>query len=463
MSARTRQSDDFDVTHRSVLAIAAPMTLAFLSTPLVGLADTWTIGQMGDAALIGAVAVGGIIFDILFTTMNFLRSGTTGLVAQAFGAGRAREEAAILARALLLGLVIGLVAILLQTPLLQASLWFIGGTARVQEAVIVYFSIRVLAAPLTLANYALLGYFLGRGEAMTGLALQTVLNLTNIGFNILFVLVLDWGVAGVAIGSVIGEAAALALGALIVWLRLRRSSATGSLMPTRAEVLDRAGLMRMMSLNRDIMIRSFALLFAFATFTRLSAQQGETTLAANAILEKYFLLAGYFLDGLATAAEQLVGRAVGAMRRAPFVRAVKLSAFWSALLAGLATLFFLAIGGPLIDAMTPNQAVRDLGREFLIFAALTPIIGAGAFLMDGVFIGATWSRDMRNMMLISLGIFLLAAYSLTPWLGNTGLWMSFLLFLGLRGVTLGAILPRRLEQTLPRYADQDGVQSPTAI
>lgn len=436
------KTTDFPVTHRSVFVIAVPMTLAFLSTPLVGLADTWTIGQLGDAALIGAIAVGGIIFDILFTTMNFLRSGTTGLVAQAYGAGRTCEEVAILLRALILAVGIGLIAVLLQTPLLSASLWFIGGTERVQKAVLVYFSVRVLAAPLSLSNYAVLGYFLGRGEAMTGLVIQTVLNLTNIALNILFVLVFDWGVAGVAFASVLGEAVALALGLLLLFIKLRKAPK-----PSRAEIFNRVELIRMMGVNRDIMIRSFALLFAFATFTRLSAQQGEAMLAANAILQKYFLLAGYFLDGMATAAEQLVGRAVGAKRRKPFVRAVKLCAFWSALLAGLATLFFLAAGGPILDAMTPAQDVRDLGKEFLIFAALTPIVGAGAFLMDGVYIGATWSRDMRTMMLVSLAVFLVAAYTLTPWLGNTGLWISLLLFLGLRGITLAAILPKRMRET----------------
>lgn len=444
------QTEDFSVTHRSVFAIAAPMTLAFISTPLVGLADTWTIGQLSDAALIGAIAIGGIIFDILFATMNFLRSGTTGLVAQAFGAGRTREEAAILARALILALGIGLLAILLQTPLLQASLWFIGGTERVQEAVIVYFSVRILAAPLTLSNYAVLGYFLGRGEAMTGLALQTVLNLTNIALNILFVLVFDWGVAGVAFASVLGELVALLLGLVLVWLRLRKSALENGGWPTRAEVLDRAELVRMMGVNRDIMIRSFALLFAFATFTRLSAQQGEVVLAANAILEKYFLLAGYFLDGMATAAEQLVGRAVGARRRKPFVRAVKLCAFWSIIFSGFATGVFFLAGGVLLDFMTPAEEIREVGRQFLVFASLTPIIGMGAFLMDGIYIGATWSRDMRNMMLASLALFLVAAYTLTPAMGNTGLWLSLLLFLGARGITLGLILPRRMNETFPQ-------------
>ena len=432
----------FAVTHRSVFAIALPMTLAYISTPLVGLADTWTIGQLGDAALIGAIAVGGIIFSVLFATMNFLRSGTTGLVAQAFGAGREREEVAILFRALLLAILIGVAAIMLQTPVLQASLWFIGGTERVQDAVLAYFSVRILAAPLTLANYAILGYFLGRGEAMTGLALQTVLNLTNIALNIWFVLVLDWGVAGVAFASVLGELAAAIVGAAIIGWRLRKAPR-----PSLAEVLNRAELIRMMAVNRDIMIRSFALLFALATFTRLSAQQGETVLAANAILEKYFLLAGYFLDGMATAAEQLAGRAVGARRRKPFARTVRLAGFWSAILALTATLFFFAAGSPIINAMTPAEDVREVAHAFLIFAALTPVAGAGAFLMDGVYIGATWTRDMRTMMLASLALFLVAAYTLTPAFGNTGLWISFLVFLGLRGISLGLMLPHRMRET----------------
>jgi MATE family multidrug resistance protein len=227
--------------------------------------------------------------------------------------------------------------------------------------------------------------------------------------------------------------------------------------PSWSHVFERVEFLRLVSVNRDIMIRSFALLFAFATFTRLSAQQGDVMLAANAILEKFFLIAGYFLDGMATAAEQLAGRAVGARRRAPFLRAVKLSAFWSALLAGLATLFFFVAGGAIIDAMTPAQEVRDLGRAFLLFAALTPIAGAGAFLMDGVFIGATWSRDMRTMMLISLALFLVLAYTLTPLLGNTGLWISLLMFLGLRGITLALILPRRMRETF--YGDQSPISS----
>ncbi|MBV6657624.1 MAG: MATE family efflux transporter [Devosiaceae bacterium] len=441
------QGTEFTVSHRSVLGIAVPMTLAYVSTPLVGLADTFAIGQLGDAALIGAIAIGAIIFDILFTTMNFLRTGTTGLVAQAFGAGDQKEQAAVFLRAVVLALGIGFAAIVLQTPLLEASLWFIGGRDRVQEAVTVYFAIRIFAAPLTLTNYAILGYFLGRGEAMTGLLIQTVLNLTNVALNLWFVLGLGSGIEGVALATILAEAVAVAFAGAIITARLRRVP-----LPSRADVFDRAALLRMLGVNRDIMIRSFALLFAFATFTRLSAQQGEVVLAANAILERYFLLAGYFLDGVAVAAEQLVGRALGAKRRALLVRSIRLCAIWSFALSSVAALFFFTLGGPLLDVMTTSDEVRAVGHQFLIFAALTPLVGAAAFLMDGVYIGATWSREMRNMMLLSLALYLVAAYTLTPLIGNTGLWLSFLLFLGIRGVTLGAILPHRIART---FADPD--------
>jgi MATE family multidrug resistance protein len=251
------QAEDFPVTHRSVFAIAAPMTLAFISTPLVGLADTWTIGQLGDAALIGAIAVGGIIFDILFTTMNFLRSGTTGLVAQAFGAGRKREEAADLLPGADPGRWHRRAGHFAPDPVFYKRAC--GSSAAASACRRRWSSISpcaCFAAPLTLSNYSVLGYFLGRGEAMTGLALQTVLNLTNIALNILFVLVLRLGRGGRGLGQRAWRTGCVAAWAFAGLARLRTAP-----WPTRAEVLDRAELIRMMGVNRDIMIRSFALLF----------------------------------------------------------------------------------------------------------------------------------------------------------------------------------------------------------
>jgi len=430
------------VTHRSVLAIAVPMTLAYLSTPILGVVDTAVIGRLGDPALIGGIAIGAVIFNLVFTTFNFLRSGTTGLTAQALGADNHGEIRATLIRALVIAGLAGAAVIACQVPLKQVGLFFLGGSADVQEAASAYFDVRVYSAPFLLANYALLGWFIGLGRAGTGLALQLFLNCLNITLSLWFVLGLGWGVEGVALATVISEAATAAFGAVLILVPLRSGG-----WPTPAQVFHKASFLRMMALNRDIMIRSFTLLFAFAFFTARSADQGDAVLAANAILQNFLLVSAYFLDGLATAAEQLAGRAVGARDRRAFERSVLLTGIWSFAVA--AVLFsVLAILGPVfLDFMTVAEDVRALGRDYLLWAALSPLFGVLAYQMDGVFIGATWSRDMRNMMLLSLALFLASYYALFPLLENHGLWAAMSLFLGARGLSLAIICRRRTAQT----------------
>ncbi|WP_084174805.1 MATE family efflux transporter [Afifella pfennigii] len=428
----------FTVTHRLVLSIAVPMTLAYLSVPLVGLVDTGVIGQLGDAELIGGIAVGAIILDVVFTTFNFLRSGTTGLTAQAFGAGDRKEEQAVLVRALLIALVAGLAVIALQWPLTRLGILAMNVAPGVAEATAAYLFVRIWAAPFMLANYALIGWFLGIGRPFLVLGFQTVLALSNIGLSLYFVLGLGWGVKGVAGASVIAEMLTFLVSLPFVWPHV-----SGAARPSRKRVFDRQGFLRIAVVNRDIMIRSFSLLFAFAFFTRQGAALGSLVLAANALLMHFFLFAGYFLDGFATAAEQLVGRSVGARHRPAFDASVRLTLLWGFVLAlGLATVYLLA-GGPLIDLMTTSPELRETARRYLPWACLTPLAGVLAFQMDGVFIGATWSRDMRNMMLASLAVFVAACYALVPAFGNDGLWLALLLLLGLRGLTLSWRLPTR--------------------
>ncbi|MBA5779173.1 MATE family efflux transporter [Stappia sp. F7233] len=437
----------FDVSNRSVLLIALPMTLAYLSTPILGLVDTAVIGQLGDAALIGGIALGGILFDLVFTTCNFLRSGTTGLTAQAVGAVDHVEERAVFFRAALLALVLGLTVVLLRAPMLEAGLFVMGGSGEVQAATRQYFLVRALSAPFALINYAVLGWFIGRGQAGVGLVLQTVLNGLNILLSLVFVLHFDWGITGVASATVLSEVTAAAIGLALVARAMRHG-----VLPSRQQVLDKAAFRRMIAVNRDIMIRSFTLLFAFGFFTSRSAVQGDTILAANAILEKFFLVGGYFLDGFATAAEQIAGRAVGARYRPAFDRAVKLTLVWGFVLAGLAALFFFVAGDAIVALMTTAEEVRATASTYLVWAALTPLFGVVAFQMDGVFIGATWSRDMRNMMLLSLAVFLAAYWALFPPFGNHGLWLALEIFLGIRGITLGYMCSRRAAETFPAAA-----------
>lgn len=431
----------FDVTHRGILAIAVPMTLAYMSTPLLGLVDTAVIGRLGQAHLIGAVAVGAIIFDVIFTSFNFLRSGTTGLTAQAVGAEDETAQTSALYRAGLIALAASVTLFVLQVPLLEIALKVVGASAAVDEETRSYFHIRMLGTPFALLNYAILGWFLGLGRAATGLLLQVLLNGLNIVLDAWFVLGLGWGVAGIATGTVIAEATTTLAGAGLA----ARHLGAGMRVPWAA-ITERAGLLRTFGLNRDIMIRSFSLLTAFTLFTAGGARQGDVVLAANAILMNFFFVGSYFLDGFATAAEQLAGRALGARYEPAFRRAVTLSSVWGFGLAGLLSAILLAAGPVFIDFLTTAPEVRETARAYLVWAAFTPVFGVLAFQFDGVYIGATWSDDMRNMMLVSLAVFALTAWLSVPALGNDGLWLALTLFLVVRGVTLAARYPVRLRR-----------------
>ncbi|MBB4953133.1 MATE family multidrug resistance protein [Agrobacterium vitis] len=432
----------FTVTHRSVLAIALPMTLGYITTPLLGITDTAVIGRTGEAAALAGLAIGAVLFDLLFASLNFLRASTTALVAQAFGRNDPREQVAVFCRSMILSVGIGLILLLLSPLLLKGGLIMMGPEGRVAEVTATYFSIRILAGPLTLANFTIMGFVLGRGKGSLGLALQILLNGVNISLSIVLGLYLGWGVAGVAWGAVAGEASAAVAGLLIIASRMDKAQ-----MPTWPELLNRVRLAELFSLNRDILIRSFVLLAAFTLLTRIGTSFGATTLAANALLMNFFMIASFYLDGIANAAEQITGRAVGARYRPGFEQAVKLTGIWSLGLAVSTTLVFLIFGGQLIDAMTTAEDVRQMARHFLPWAAITAMTGALAFQMDGIFIGAAWSSDMRNMMLAAFAGYLLALALLVPSFGNHGLWLSLNLFLAFRGLFLLTRLKTRTDQT----------------
>lgn len=416
--------------------------LAYMTTPMMGIVNTAVIGRLDNPAMLGGLAAGAIVFDLVFSTFNFLRTGTTGLVAQALGRGDTAEEQAVFWRAAIIAGTVGLVLALAAPLIAFAGSRFMGAEPAVNEAMSTYVTIRLLSAPLALMNYAILGYLLGRGQAGLGLALQLIINIANITLSILLGLWLGYGIAGVATATVIAEALAALIGLGILVSRFRKSQplAKGALRNIEA-------LKVMFALNRDIMIRSFVLLGAFALLARQGAQLGTLTLAANAVLMNVFLLSGYFLDGFAAAAEQLAGRAIGARQKLAFHRSVKLTAIWGFTVAGAMTALFLWRGDLLIDTMTTSADIRALAKDYLPWAAFTAVTGVLAFQMDGVFMGATWSNDLRNMMLASFSIFIAALLVLVPVYGNAGLWSALHLFLLARGISLALRLPGRARRT----------------
>ena len=432
----------FNVDNSLVLAIAWPTTLAYLTTPLLGIVDTGVIGQLDSAAVLGGLAIGAILFDIIFTTFNFLRSSTTGLVAQAMGAGDEAEQKVVLLRALVLSAVIGLFVMAVSPFILHLGVWALGVTGEVEAATRTYFSIRVLATPLSLLNYAILGWILGQARAQLGLALQILLSGSNIILSLLLGLHFGWGIEGVAWATVAAEGIATVFGLAIAYRHYR-----GHGFPTLNTLMDGAALKRLFGVNRDIMIRSFVLFFAFAFFAAQGARFDENTLAANAVLMNFFMVSGYFLDGFATAAEQLAGRAIGARYRPAFDKSVRLCLLWGFVLAAFATVIYFAFGKSAIDFLVVNEAVRQIAYVYLPWAALTALFGVVAFQMDGVFIGATWSKDMRNMMLVSLVIYIIVWYISVPYLKNHGLWLALEVFLGVRGITLYRRLKIRADET----------------
>lgn len=434
------QSDKstLDVTNKAILSIAVPMALGYLTTPLVGIADTAIVGQLGKAALIGGVAVAAVFIGMVLTTLNFLRFATSALIAQAYGRDDPIEIIGVLLRSCLIAVVAGIMIILVGKPLLAFGLWVMQPSDAVARAASDYFLVRVLASPFTLLNFVFFAWTLGTGRPVLSFLLQSFLNILNIIFSYYFVLVLDMGIEGAAWGTVIAEIATFTLTLFFLVRPLVAQSKKLARL-----TFNREKLKSMMLLNSDIMVRSFCLFAAFAFFTRQSAQQSDVVLAANEILMHFFMIAGYFLDGFAVAGEQFVGRAIGARNRATFKRAIWMTSTWNFAQAALLSLVFLILGSWMIDFMTPNEEVRATARIFMFWAVLTPVIGVAAFQMDGIFIGATWSKDMRNSMLASLMCMIISYYVLFPWMGNHGLWLALCIFLSLRSITLYVVLRKR--------------------
>jgi MATE family multidrug resistance protein len=420
------------ITHSRVMRVAVPIVLANVTVPLLGVVDTAVVGQMGLAAPIGAVGLGAIILSSVYWIFGFLRMGTTGLTAQAIGAANAPEVTAILLRALVIGTAAGLFFILVQWPLFAGALWLSPGSAAVEGLTTQYLAIRIWGAPATIALYAVTGWLIATERTRAVLILQLWINGVNIVLDLWFVLGLGWGVQGVAIATLIAEWSGLCLG---LWLC--RAAFGAALAPAMARLRDAAALRNMAVVNGDIMIRSILLTFSSTSFLFLGAGLGDVTLAANQVLMQFLTIAVFFLDGFAFAAEALVGQAVGARSVAGARRAALVTTQWGAGSVAVLALAYALFGPALIDLMTTAPEVRLLARDFLPWLVAAPLVGVAAWMLDGIFIGATLTREMRQAMLVSVIVYVAAVAVLLPLFGNHGLWAALMVLNITRGVTMG--------------------------
>ena len=406
--------------------------------PLLGAVDTAVIGHLDDAYNLAAVAIGSTIIQFIYWAFGFLRMGIGGLAAQALGSKDAPEVRALFTRGALIGLSVGLVLWAIQSQILWLALNLFDGSTETKSLASLYFEIRIWSAPAVLVNYCLIGWFIGMQNTRAVLFLQVFMNGLNIVLDLFFVLNLGWGVAGVAIATLIAELSAVIIGLLIYRREVNRFDPGGK----SGSVWDVNKIKRTLGINFDIFIRTVCLLFAFAFFTSQASGFGDTTIAAHLVLMQFQYFLSFGLDGFAHAAEALVGNSIGSRNRLALRHAVNVSSKWAAGVAGAYMLVYAITGEFIIGLLTSIPEVRFIATDYLIWVIISPVISVWSFMLDGIFIGATRSAEMRNGMLMSLIIFISAALLLKPIMGYGGVWLAFTLFMIMRAVTLGIFYPR---------------------
>lgn len=425
------------LTHKRVLSVAIPIVLANATIPILGAVDTAVVGQMGLAAPIGAVGIGAIIISAIYWLFGFLRMGTTGLTAQAIGSKDDLETSALLVRGILIGLSAGLVLIMTQIPLFGAALGLAPASFEVESLAKEYLQIRVYSAPAAIAIFGITGWLIANERTRAVLVLMLLINSINITLDFIFVLKFGWGVEGVALATIVAEWTGLLFG---LWLA--KEGFRNGYWRNWNQIFDKARLIKMAKVNSDILIRSVLLEIAFVSFLFLGSSFDDATLAANQVLIQFLNITAYAMDGFAFAAEAFIGQALGARNRVLFRRSAIMTSQWGFGSVILMAIIFAVFGTNIIDVMTTAENVREVSREYLPWMVLAPLVGAAAWMLDGIFIGATRTADMRNMMFISFCVYLLMLALLLPKYENHGLWASLIIFSIARGVTLGFKYPK---------------------
>ena len=415
---------------KQILHIALPSIISNITVPLLGLIDVGITGHLGSPAYIGAIAVGGMLFNIIYWMFAFLRMGTSGMTSQALGARNLTEVVSVLLRALLVSLLISVLMLSLQMPIRELALTVVSPSEEVASYTRIYYNICIWGAPAALSLFVLTGWFVGMQNSKIPMAVAIIQNVANILVSLMLVYGLDMKIEGVALGTVVAQYIGLAVAICLLmrnYLRLRVYQRTKT-------VMTKASLFKFFSLNKDIFLRTCCLILVHFFFIAEGAKQGDTELAVNTMLMQFFTLYSYIMDGFAFAGEAMVGKAIGARTQAVYEDTVRHLFRWGAAMAALFTLVYLLLGNPFLTLLTDDEAVILAAREYQPWTLLIPICGMAAFIWDGVYIGATATKGMLISMASGMLVFFLLYLWLVPWLGNHGLWIAFLVYLAMRGI-----------------------------
>jgi multidrug resistance protein, MATE family len=418
--------------NRRILRLAIPNIISNITVPMLGIIDLAMMGRLGDAVYIGAIAVGGMIFNFIYWGFSFLRMGTTGFVAQAYGAGNYTESANLLVRASMIALIGSGLILLLQIPIVKMSFLLIDSSQEVADYARSYFYIRVWAAPATILLYAVSGWFIGMQDTIRPMIIAIAVNLINILLNWIFVFVFDLKSDGVALGTVMAQY----LGLLIAILFLINHYKDKIRLWQKETLLELEPLKKFYRVNKDIFLRTMALIFTITFFTASSAATNDTILAVNTILFQFFIFFSYFVDGFANAGEALTGRFIGAQERPKLLRVVGVVFLWGLGISIGFTIINFFGGSFIFSLLTTNRDIIDAAKPFFPWIVVIPVISFAAFLWDGVYIGATVANHLRNSVLFGLAVFLAVYYYTRDDMGNHGLWLAFTCFLLVRGLYL---------------------------
>lgn len=433
--------------HKRIIVLAIPIILANASAPLLGLADTATIGQTGHAADLGAIALATLVFSFVYWGFGFLRMGTTGFISQAHGASDRQEVVSVVFRSVLLGLAIGLTLILLQVFIARIALWLMSASNEVKSLVADYFYIRIWGAPATLMTYAVLGSLIGMGWTKELLWVQLLLNGLNIALNVFFVLVISLGIKGIAWGTLIAEWTAFFFATYLLMKNLNLQNLPFLIRKYWHRMIQKEKLTALFKVNADIMIRTLALLSGFAWFADQGAKMGDVTLAANHVLLQFVSLSAFFLDGFAHVSEMLSGKALGQKNKLEFIKQFRHSTQLAGLTAVILSLSIVLFAPVAVAFLTQEKEVQLVAEQHALYAGIYILFSFLAFQLDGVFIGATKSKEMRNSTLLSLVLLIASGTLLLQYYGNIGLWIAFIIYVVARGLFLSLYLPGILRKS----------------